>query len=601
MITNVAIRGWKAYEDLRLTLEPGTTFIVAHNGIGKTSLMQAVEWGLTGRLGNGSPDASFVRNGSAQASVEVVIDSGSGHSIHVTRTLRETYKSRVATELSIDGLSEPTDAALSLWLQSSFGFDQSTLSRLCFLAEGGVLASTQDSETSFNVVEFIAELFGAQALEEQAIALERHAARESRRGDSVRRQAQRGAEEDIRASLARITEIEAALKDLEPALAHAQSQIEQRRVYDRAVGERRRILAERSSLEREILTILGDLGFETASAADARSVLLLRDDAEVGLSEEVRKTDEERLSIEVQRAALVRSIELIDEHVDVCPTCRRPFAPSERDEIRAGLTAIESGLSSRSARATARQQLAERILDEHRAVSSRLRAIFERLGEVPDPGPEVGMEEPAVDLDTYRTLSDEASALDRERVEARRKIDHITALLGANTEAVSLYRDAYIAHVAARAFRAARQQIFSSRVDPLATEVAHRWKEIWPGEAMLELPPSGELQLLGPNGPISLHGFSGGERAVAVVLLRLLAAQMAGRNPFMWFDEPLEHLDSRNRRLLASVLAGSAASGAVRQIVVTTYEDAVTRRLGERFGPDDTGCRTVYVHSSART
>src|SRR3546814_10711848 len=81
------------------------------------------------------------------------------------------------------------------------------------------------------------------------------------------------------------------------------------------------------------------------------------------------------------------------------------------------------------------------------------------------------MEEPAVDLDTYRTLSDEASALDRERVEARRKIDHITALLGANTEAVSLYRDAYIAHVAARAFRAARQQIFSSRVDPLATEV----------------------------------------------------------------------------------------------------------------------------------
>src|SRR3546814_4535476 len=105
------------------------------------------------------------------------------------------------------------------------------------------------------------------------------------------------------------------------------------------------------------------------------------------------------------------------------------------------------------------------------------------------------MEEPAVDLDTYRTLSDEASALDRERVEARRKIDHITALLGANTEAVSLYRDAYIAHVAARAFRAARQQIFSSRVDPLATEVAHRWKEIWPGEARSEEHTS-ELQSL---------------------------------------------------------------------------------------------------------
>src|SRR3546814_21187110 len=84
------------------------------------------------------------------------------------------------------------------------------------------------------------------------------------------------------------------------------------------------------------------------------------------------------------------------------------------------------------------------------AVSSRLRAIFERLGEVPDPGPEVGMEEPAVDLDTYRTLSDEASALDRARVEARRKIDHITALLGTNTDAVSLYRDPSIGSASCR-------------------------------------------------------------------------------------------------------------------------------------------------------
>jgi len=598
MITNVEISGWKAYEDLRLSLGPGTTFVVAHNGIGKTSLMQAVEWALTGRLGTGTPDLSYVRNGSTAASVQIAVESGSGETVRVRRTIRETRNGRVVAELSIEGLSQSTDEALSHWLQSSFGFDQSTLSRLCFLPEGGVLASTQDADASFNVVEFIAELFGAQALEEQAAALERFAASEARRGDAVRRQAQRGAEERVQELLARVTEVDSRLADLEPALTTAQRQIEQRRAYDRAVGERQRMFAERASHEQDLVRMLGDLGFETSSADDARSVLLLRDNAETDLREDARKAEEERISLEAQRAALVRSIELLDEHVDICPTCRRPFGPSERDEVRAGLVAAESGLSSRLSRAQARQQAAERDLREHRSASSRLRVGFERLLALPEADPEVDLEEPTVDLESYRSLSDEVSRLRREREEARGEVGEITSLLGANSEAVALYRDGYIAQIAATAFRAARQQIFSSRVDPLATEVAHRWKEIWPGDATLELPPSGELQLLRRGGPISLKGFSGGERAVAVVLLRLLAAQMAGRNPFMWFDEPLEHLDSRNRRLLASVVASSAASGAVRQIVVTTYEDAVTRRLGERFGPDESGCRTLYVHSS---
>ena len=139
-------------------------------------------------------------------------------------------------------------------------------------------------------------------------------------------------------------------------------------------------------------------------------------------------------------------------------------------------------------------------------------------------------------------------------------------------------------------------EVFRRQVDPLAAEVEQRWKQVWPGEAGLHLTDEGELQLQRRGGTIDFEGFSGGERAIAVILLRVLSAQMAGNSPFLWLDEPLEHLDSRNRRLLASLLAAAARAGGLSQVVVTTYEDGVTRQLGRRFdGP--TGCRTAYIQS----
>ena len=39
MIRRLRLRSWRAYENLDLELGPGATFVVASNGIGKTSLI----------------------------------------------------------------------------------------------------------------------------------------------------------------------------------------------------------------------------------------------------------------------------------------------------------------------------------------------------------------------------------------------------------------------------------------------------------------------------------------------------------------------------------------------------------------------------------
>jgi DNA repair exonuclease SbcCD ATPase subunit len=64
---------------------------------------------------------------------------------------------------------------------------------------------------------------------------------------------------------------------------------------------------------------------------------------------------------------------------------------------------------------------------------------------------------------------------------------------------------------------------------------------------------------------------------VALLATRLLVLSASTRASFLWLDEPLEHLDPKNRRLTASLMA--AAGKQVRQVLVTTYEEGLARRL----------------------
>lgn len=50
MIKNLTVKNWKCYDSLELRFEKGVNFIIGHNGIGKTSLLEALVFSLLGRV-----------------------------------------------------------------------------------------------------------------------------------------------------------------------------------------------------------------------------------------------------------------------------------------------------------------------------------------------------------------------------------------------------------------------------------------------------------------------------------------------------------------------------------------------------------------------
>jgi DNA repair exonuclease SbcCD ATPase subunit len=79
----------------------------------------------------------------------------------------------------------------------------------------------------------------------------------------------------------------------------------------------------------------------------------------------------------------------------------------------------------------------------------------------------------------------------------------------------------------------------------------------------------------------------------ALLLTRLLILGASTRAPFIWLDEPLEHLDPKLRKVVAGTLAKASSGAGLRQVIVTTYEAELARRLME----DVPSASLLYVTS----
>jgi DNA repair exonuclease SbcCD ATPase subunit len=160
----------------------------------------------------------------------------------------------------------------------------------------------------------------------------------------------------------------------------------------------------------------------------------------------------------------------------------------------------------------------------------------------------------------------------------------------------ALYREEAIIRAYRDAISSATTDLLDTTIRPLAVDLSVRWSTMFPGRGQLRIQSNGEVtrELNGDSLPYS--AFSTGERTGLVILLRLLVLEASTKANFCWFDEPLEHLDPEARRHVAEALARASSMGRLNQIVVSTYEEPLARRLQER---DPDNVKLIYVRQSS--
>lgn len=576
MIKRLKLTNWRSYGNVVISFEPGTTFVVATNGVGKSSLMEALRWALFGKVVRDG--AAAIRIGATSAMAEVDLELPDERTLTVERSLLK--KSRgMATTVSarLDG-EALTPAQLDQWLGDVYRTEPTFLANLTVPEVG----QQRSSLTTVDFTDHLGRFYGVDALRVAATRL-----------IDLRKQVQasiRRTKGENSVAAKRLGELEAAAQraaeDVSSATEKHQALVgkfNQARDRERAEAALRAWEKEQADWV-EAATILTQsisraIGLD-ASIENAGSLL------DEQLADLGRQMESVRVQVAVARereAALRRNDERLGSAHDDCPVCRRPLdrstIASGHESNRRDIEAVEDEIK--------RQQEAEAKL-----IGSRrnLTEIQKRWRELRRPGSRPQVEE-SNDAPTSAGVLDEMVGQAMELVvSSRTKQTTVAAELtqareadGAMKRLESLFRQEATLTVALQATETTRDELLDEIVRPLASEVNQRWKGLFPTRGDLQTAANGDITRSISGHKLPFDAFSTGEGMGAAIIVRLLATQMATGANFCWFDEPLEHLDPDVRRRVANMLSrATSGEGPLRQVVVTTYEEQLAHHLHTR-------------------
>ena len=564
MIARIRLARWRAYETLDLTLSRPVTFFVAPNGVGKTSLVEAVRWCLFGvpaarRL------SQAVRVGHDSATVQLDLLLGSS-TVQVTRFLKRSGRMRF--EATADG--DPIDEhAYNSLLRSAWAADPGLLDALIFGSEA------KGEATAFPIKDHLADLFGITPMLQATKAIKTHRAELATKIRSLRDDLS-GTDEAIAAADAVVARLEQDLTGItleRTAAEDAATRLEQAAALARDWGDYRR--AARAYDKQVSDLVMGMTGTVQVADADLAAAIT---NSEREASAKLEVTLAAKAAAEVQATRAASGAELLADSADRCPTCLRPLSPAEREhalKAHGGAGHAAHTLIQQHDHETAQARARLSTIVRFRDALNALRAPAEPDGQ--DPGGEA-----IAELAEARRL---ASSLAERHGQAVARLD------GARTE-LSRLRQA--AHDQSKLIVAARQEsalevaentihqlvdrYLTDYIEPIAHEVGRRWKLVF-GADGLQFGADGNLTVSHGEASLAMGDLSGGERSTALIVTRLLLANSLARASSVWFDEPLEHLDPRRRAAIAQTLVSAAQAGTVGQILVTTYEEQLARRL----------------------
>lgn len=575
MITRVHLTNWRAYETLDLPIGEGTTFIVAANGVGKSSFIEAVRWALDPV---GRPGDHVMRRRALDTTVHVELTAGATEVV-VERTL--TRKSALATptvtsRATIDGVPAPVDEALS-HIADEWRADAALIHRAGFLIDKALIADKEPQLEEQLIRLYSLDNFQkaqmeirpvVKALEDQARALKRGA----KAGAAQLAQATAAADLAVHVANAAVGLVAARRGELSAARAA----LETTERTTRAARRAERWAADMATLRVDIEAVLGPV----AAGADLAQLLPT---AEAGAMAQLQRDIERRAALTQRLTLLETSLQRLQDAEGECPVCRRALNAKSRNHAA---HAHERDIAA-VARQLARSEpdLPSSVVDDLGALRRRL----VQLGPQP-PSPEL----PVDDVEAARHAAAEAerdwanaraaaAVAASKAVDAQALVDELVAARD-GSELVAIYQQVALLEAADSALAATIDEVLETQLGPLSDQVNRRWEALFPDRPGLRLDAQGRIRRTfdDDGGDLPSTAFSSGEKVIANILMRLTTISATTGIPFIWIDEPLEHLDPTARSYVAETLCLLPAADGFAQILVTTYEEGLARQLEER-------------------
>ena len=592
MIHRLRLRNWRSYRDLDLPLDPGTTFVVAPNGVGKTSLVYGLAWAVFGQHSSVDPK-TCIRAGAENAQVQVEFDFLDGRRLSINRIAKK--RGAPTSIYEMDGARISESSALTE-MEQALGIELPVASRLSMMLGGGHIAASDslDLESHLHHAFGVAHILNA-AEKARSVAREAVKSRASLRSTTKQRMENRAV-------------LESEIAELEAEITHLKQRgVELKRARDSTAAQRslvERHLALAGQLERYeqqhsrlIATIEELLGRPVAT--DNNEVISSELRTELETSERaIAEMTESTVTVRSVITTAEQAIRLLGGDHAVCLTCVRPLLPHERGSA---ISAHSTQLGDAQAEARHLEE-ARGARQTHAQAVSRLLAQLETLQPPSVDAGDANVPTPAEADALYQQASVDLDEHNQRLGGVQARLESLKAQIASDDQVQQeernlrlAYRREAVAFAGAKVLREAADHVIKSRIEPMADEVRGRWKHLFTSNG-LAFRPDGSITRVRDGEELGWDTLSGGERTWARIVTHLIVMATTTSLPFAWFDEPLEHLDPQLRHAVAATLATATRGGSPRQLLVTTYEHAIAQQLADET--NEAGIITIRESSA---
>jgi DNA repair exonuclease SbcCD ATPase subunit len=601
MIENVELFNWKAFDHLQVSFSEGINFITGANGIGKSSVLQAICMAFTGQVPNGFEGRNLIRKGAESASI-ILKFRGTNELLRIERHLSARGREKCYI---MDSADKPVFSGswdeVTEYIENHLKIRKFLFNSLYFMPEGDVYRTIQEppGKQLLNEIDKLMGIAQLQSLSKEVTVAKTEFQEEMARQTEILK--------GVKISMQTAEELHVHENRL---LVLQESKDEKKAELDQLTRE----FWESKEQQKQLETLHKDL----LLLEQEEKTFLLEKERIDSLQKELEQIQKRTEMITIERLAVKARLFNIEKIIDVisttqqpeqasikCPVCGKPISTHEIEAIKNELITdkslqekkdLELLDSSRELETRKEGMLSEQ--NKLREREAKLRVLKEKYMNEPLKVGEVQREMTEI-IEKVRLLEEKIEQTEKSLRTSEVEIGDLREKIG-KTGTLERYRNLEISKVtddlrsAARGeyvsgltLKAIEELIMKQRDSELREKLYRNISRVWSnikGEQNWTIKlddsalPSAQLE----SQEYPFHILSAGEKTALLVVTRtLLSTLFAKEVDFLLLDEPLEHLDARNRHSLLQFLADIRREGIVKQMIITTTEYSLIRRLAD--------------------
>ncbi len=607
MIKSLTIKNWKAFEEKCITFDKGITFFVGRNGIGKTTVLEGICLSVTGR----SVTADFhelVRDPNLSAEVKLDIEI-EGKRVSIRRKFNRDRK-LLAEMICDNNKQRMTWDELTSETLKFFSVDEMFFSRLTYMSEGEVYNYLKDppSEALNSRIQEIFGIRGLQTLENYIRIIRKDRSSSIReisselKTISKKKPADESQIEILDRKIMGLKEKEKSLQEKKDILFETIREIEEKYINYEKLKELCGEIVQSLKLKITITTEVFDKGLRD---------FIKRLEAKIISNEEDLKQTQALVGSVQSRLAYLNDIKQLLQSVVAetakkeevpCPICKRlidkPLASSLIAETEKQIEGTEKELfNAQNTSSDLQTKISgfRKTIQMGRDYETKINALPSSILKKAKPLTFDKIDKLLSSLNEslnskireQEKNNSELEALKKEIYKETQELASMRAVVMQSNRLNLLkerlriaYEGQMLAEILHEAIKFTIQRQKDYGLEPIFIQISHLWDKFRPeSKWKIALDKEGIIRIQSKERQYGFSNLSGGEKTVLLVLTRvMLCRKLAPKIDFILIDEPLEHLDIRNRRSLLNFLFRVNKAKIIPQIIVTTFEETLIRK-----------------------